>query len=243
VWRTGNTESSAEGLRTAGSPILGPPVTRTLFSRAIFITETVLLTVLITVALQAFVVQPYRVEHVSMMDTLDDGQMVLVDKLSPRIAGYGRGDIVLFHPPSGIEDDDTPFVKRLIGLPGESIDLADGHVLVNGVALDESAYLYQGKPTEPTGEHSHWVVPAGMFFVLGDHRGDSTDSRSDLLGPIPQSSVIGRAVLRYWPLSAVTLLADPAYPELTTGDATGDGTGQAADQALGSATQRSMLRP
>src|SRR5207247_1985304 len=71
------------------SPILGPPVTRPLLSRAVFIAESVILTVLITVGLQAFVVQPYRVEHVSMMDTLADGQMVLVDKLSPRIAGYG----------------------------------------------------------------------------------------------------------------------------------------------------------
>jgi len=206
-------------------------VTRTLLSRAVFITETVLLTVLITVGLQSFVAQPYRVEHVSMLDTLQDGQMILVDKLTPRVAGYGRGDIVLFRPPSGVEDDDTPFIKRLIGLPGETIDLVGGRVLVDGVPLDESAYLYQDQPTEPTGTHSHWLVPAGMFFVLGDHRADSTDSRSDVLGPIAASSVIGRAVLRYWPLSALTLLADPAYPELTTG------------QASGSDTQRSMLRP
>ena len=214
-------------------------MTRTALSRAVFITETVLLTVLITVALQAFVAQPYRVEHVSMLDTLADGQMVLVDKLTPRLMGYGRGDIVLFHPPSGIEDDDTPFVKRLIGLPGDSVDLVGGKVLINGVALDESAYLYQGQATEPISGQTHWLVPAGMYFVLGDHRGDSTDSRSDLLGPVPASSLIGRAVLRYWPLSALTLLADPAYPEL----ATGTGRRPATGQALGSATQRSMVRP
>jgi signal peptidase I len=190
-------------------------VIRFLLSRGVFIVETALLTVLITVGLQAFVAQPYRVERTSMLDTLEDGQMILVDKLGPRLTGYARGDIVVFQPPSTASDDGTPFIKRVVGLPGDAVDLVDGSVRINGVPLDESGYLYHGQPTLPVSDRSHWLVPAGMLFVMGDHRADSTDSRATALGPIPESSVIGRAVVRYWPLTALEMLGAPAYPELS----------------------------
>lgn len=176
------------------------------------IAETVVLTVLVAVLIQTSVAQPYRVEQTSMQNTLQDGQMLLVDKLTPKLDGYRRGDIVVFQPPAS--DGDVPFIKRVIGVAGDEVVLRDGLVYLNGVRLDESAYVFHGQPTDPIGAVSRWTVPAEMLFVLGDHRGNSTDSRSARLGLVPVSSVIGRAILRYWPLASLELIHAPAYPPL-----------------------------
>lgn len=176
------------------------------------IVETVLLTVLFAVLIQTSVAQPYRVEQTSMQDTLQDGQMLLVDKLTPKFEGYRRGDIVVFEPP--VADGDVPFIKRVIGVGGDVVELRDGVVNLNGVALDESNYVFHGQRTEPITGKARWVVPEGMLFVLGDHRGNSTDSRSKL-GPIAVASVIGRAVLRYWPFQTLELIHPPTYPPLS----------------------------
>jgi signal peptidase I len=177
------------------------------------IAETVILTVLLAVIIQTSVAQPYRVEQTSMQDTLQDGQMLLVDKLTPKLEGYRRGDIVVFQPP--VQDGDVPFIKRVIGVAGDEVSLRGGIVFLNGVALDESAYVFHGQRTDPIGGgSSHWTVPAGTVFVLGDHRGNSTDSRSARLGPVPTSSMIGRAILRYWPLASLEVIHAPEYGPL-----------------------------
>jgi signal peptidase I len=143
---------------------------------------------------------------------------------------------VVFQPPPADGDDGSPFIKRVIGLPGDLVELRDGSVRINGVALDESAYVYRDQPTLPTDTLTAWEVPRDALFVLGDHRIDSTDSRLGWLGMVPVDRVIGRAALRYWPPEAATILAAPAYPELAA--ARGDGN---AAQA-GPATQVSMSR-
>ena len=104
-----------------------------------------------------------------------------------------------------------PFIKRVIGVAGDVVELRDGVVHLNGVALDESAYVFHGQRTDPMDGISSWVVPTGSLFVLGDHRGNSSDSRT-ALGPIPVSSVIGRAILRYWPIASLQVISPPAYP-------------------------------
>ncbi len=172
------------------------------------IVETALLTILVAVVIQTSVAQPYRVEKISMQDTLQDGQMVLVDKLTPRFDGYHRGDIVVFQPPPA--DGDVPFIKRVIGVAGDAIELRDGLVRLNGVPLDESAYVFHGQRTDPMDGISSWVVPVGQLFVLGDHRANSSDSRT-ALGTIPVSSVIGRAILRYWPISSLQVIQPPSF--------------------------------
>lgn len=206
-----------------------------MMTRLLFAGETVLLTLIVVVGVQTFVAQPYRVERESMLDTLQDGEMVLVDKLSPRIGGISRGDIIVFEPPARPGDDGTPFIKRVIGLPGDTVQLRDGQVVINGVPLDESAYVYRGQPTLPTDIIEQWQVPVDHLFVLGDHRVDSTDSRIGWLGMVPMERVIGRAAVRYWPMEAAAVLDAPDYPELRA--AAAPRTGQA-----GPATQASMAR-
>ena len=179
--------------------------------------ETLLLTLLIFFVIQTFVAQPFQVEQGSMEHSLEPGQFVLVDKLSPRWDSYHRGDIVVLQPPQGWEDaSDTPFVKRVIGLPGDRIEIRDdGLVYVNGVPLDEAAYTYrspdgENAPTTPLNGTSSWVLGPDQLFVMGDHREASTDSRA--FGPIDAATVIGRAFLRYWPATTFGILAAPNYP-------------------------------
>jgi signal peptidase I len=196
-------------------------VSRTLH-RLLFAGETILLTLIVVVVIQTFVAQPYRVEHESMLSTLADGEMVLVDKLTPRLGSIARGDIIVFEPPARYGDDGTPFIKRVIGLPGERVQLRRGQVWIDGVPLDESAYTFEGQPTQPTDTLSAWDVPDGTYFVLGDHRVDSTDSRMGWLGMVPAERVVGRAAARYWPVEAAAVLSPPDYPELLAAAAAGD---------------------
>jgi signal peptidase I len=182
------------------------------------IVETLVLTLIIFLVIQNFVAQPYKVQQQSMEHTLEPDQYVLVDKLTPRLDTYKRGDIVVFTPPAEWEQEDgTPFIKRVIGVGGDKIEVKDGDVLVNGTALVEP-YLFAdalGDPPEPTvAAQESWTVPEGDLFLMGDHRANSADSRA--FGPVPVSQIIGRAWLRYWPLNVFGILPTPTHPELDT---------------------------
>jgi len=168
------------------------------------VVETLVLTLVIFLVIQNFIAQPFQVQGSSMETTFLDGQYVLVDRLSHVWSPYARGQVIVFHPPEGAGENGYPFIKRVIGLPGDTVALQDGKVLVNGTILDEP-YAYRDEngvtePTEPLTEVSSWTVPPGDVFVMGDHRQASEDGRA--FGPIPISSVIGRVLIRYWPLSA-----------------------------------------
>jgi signal peptidase I len=137
---------------------------------------------------------------------------VLVDRLSPRWAPFAYGQIVVFNPPPEATDQGYPFIKRVIGVAGDTVEIRDGKVWLNGKALDEP-YLFRGddgniEPTSPTSGQTKWVVPAGSIFVMGDHRQLSEDSR--FFGPISTSAVIGRAIFRYWPVSAFGPITTPS---------------------------------
>ena len=182
------------------------------------ILETLVLTVVIFWLIQTFVAQPFKVQQGSMETTLEEGQYVLVDKLTPRWSAYERGDIVVFDPPeTWTSAGNVPFIKRVIGLPNDKVEIKGGLVYVNDVELNEP-YLYPGggedpEPTDPTvGGQTEWIVPDGELLVMGDHRQDSADSRT--FGPIEISHVIGRAWLRYWPFDTFGLLPTPPHPEL-----------------------------
>ena len=183
------------------------------------IVETLVLTLLIFWVIQSFVAQPYRVEQQSMETTLEPDQYVLVDKLTPRWDTYKRGDIVVFTPPPDWQSGSavTPYIKRVIGIGGDNIEIHDGKVFVNDIQLVEP-YVFQedGKPqqTEDVLQTAHWAVPEGELFLMGDHRGSSADSRE--FGTVAVDKVIGRAWLRYWPLNTLEILPTPTHPELQT---------------------------
>jgi signal peptidase I len=164
----------------------------------------VLAVVAVAVALliQAFLVKPYRIPSASMEDTLLIGDRVLVDRISWRFSQPERGDIVVFHPPF----DGPVLIKRIIGLPNDEISLRGGFVYINGQRLDEPyVRRVDGRP-EPSDPFSNglpwslqepYKVPAGSYFVMGDNRTDSGDSRE--FGPIKRAQFVGRGFARYWP--------------------------------------------
>ena len=199
------------------SPYTARLVTRRPMLGCLFeIVETLVLTLIIFLVIQNFVAQPYKVQQQSMEHTLEPDQYVLVDKLTPRLDVYKRGDIVVFTPPKDwAQDDGTPFIKRVIGIGGDTIEIRDGLVRVNGTTLDEP-YIFADQPGDPpqptTSSQAHWVVPAGELFLMGDHRANSADSRS--FGPVPVVNIVGRAWLRYWPMNVFGILPTPTHPEL-----------------------------
>jgi signal peptidase I len=179
------------------------------------IVETLVLTLIIFVVIQNFVAQPYKVQQQSMERTLEPEQYVLVDKLTPRFDTYKRGDIVVFTPPEDWGDNGTPFIKRVIGVAGDTVEIRDdGLVYIDDVALDEP-YLYSDEPGGPPQattaplEQANWTIADDEVFLMGDHRSNSADSRT--FGPVATDQVIGRAWLRYWPLDTFGILPAPTY--------------------------------
>jgi signal peptidase I len=130
-----------------------------------------------------------RVESVSMQPTLFAGNFVVVNKLSYQFGKPSRGDIIVFRYPPNPELD--PYIKRVIGLPGEHILVEDGKVLINGVRISEP---YLETQTQQGGE---WTVPQESLFVMGDNRNNSSDSRA--WGVVPIENIIGKASMVYWP--------------------------------------------
>jgi signal peptidase I len=189
------------------------------------IVETLVLTLVIYLLIHNFIAQPFEVEQDSMVPTILEHEYILIDKLSPRFNDYDRGDIVVFTPPPGFEQGGVPFIKRVIGLPGDTVSLQNGRVFVTPeggsvIPLTEP-YVRQldGRiaPTQPRDAEgtSEWTVPDGEYFVMGDNRPDSQDSR--FFGPITRESIVGRAWIRYFPLNRIQLMEKPFYEGLTSG--------------------------
>jgi signal peptidase I len=156
--------------------------------------ETILLALILFLAINA-VSARVRVENVSMQPTLKAGEFLLVNRVAYKLGDPKIGDIIVFHAP-GV--DDLDYIKRLIGRPGDTVTIEGGVVYVNDEALYET-YI-----ADPPNYSGSWVVPEGQLFVLGDNRNNSSDSH--LWGFIPEDSVVGKALLIYWPLDAVSLL-------------------------------------
>jgi len=163
-----------------------------------------------TLLLRTYVIQSFYIPSPSMVPTLAVGDRIMVNKLSYDLHGVHRGDIVVFKRPPLELQDFPDLVKRVIGLPGESVSSKDGHVYINGRLLNEpwlpdSPSSYTG--ALPDDQHPQFnmpgpvKVPAGEYFVMGDNRTDSEDSR--YFGPIPQSLIVGRAMAVVWPLSQI----------------------------------------
>ena len=172
----------------------------------------------LALGIQAFLVKPYRIPSESMVPTLEIGQRVLVDRVTYRYGDPERGDIVVFKPPAGADNNtcgasdydeqsqacpeptgrrsDTNFIKRIVGLPCDRLSVRDGQVFIDGRRQRETYIRPDGAcdicdlPTEIT-------IPKGMYFMMGDNRGESADSRE--WGPVPKKWLIGQAFMTYWP--------------------------------------------
>ncbi len=172
------------------------------FARGVLeVLQALAIAVLISVGLNVLVVQVTEVRQRSMEPTLLSGDRVLVSKVDYRLHPPERGDIIVFRPPI---DTNIPYVKRIIGLPGDTIDLRDGKVVVNGKVLDEP-YAF-GQTTVRGGQvRFPFRVPPGQLFVLGDDRPVSGDSRE--WGAFPDDNVIGKVILKFWPLREARFFA------------------------------------
>ena len=153
----------------------------------------------VAVGIRTFVVQTFYIPSASMEPTLMIGDRILVDKVSYHLHAIHRGDIVVFATPPGENAGPAvkDLVKRVIGLPGDTISSGGGHVIIDGKPLNEP-WLVKGTVTVGVTTRT---IPAGEIFVMGDNRSDSQDSR--FFGPIHQSLVVGRVVMKIWPVTAL----------------------------------------
>ncbi|CAM8639170.1 LepB Signal peptidase I [Acidimicrobiia bacterium] len=166
--------------------------------------------ILLALVVKVFLLQAFYIPSLSMSPTLRKGDRVLVNKLSYRLHDVNRGDVIVFERPASETSSTIPdLIKRVVGLPGESISFIDGAVYVDGKRLDES-YLSDGTvtssanaPNKCTAE-APCVVPSGQVWVMGDNRSDSKDSR--YFGSIDESTIVGRAFVTVWPLGRFGLL-------------------------------------
>jgi len=168
----------------------------TLWQEAKAFLRDLAVTVLTVVFVLVFIVQPVRVEGTSMLPRLHDGERIFVNKFIYRFESIERGDIVVFWYPN---DPSKSFIKRVIGLPGETISIRNGVVYANGQPLDEpyldASFHTRRENLSPVYVRDH------HYFVLGDNRDSSNDSRQ--WGLVPEKYIYGKAIFRYWPLSHV----------------------------------------
>jgi len=155
---------------------------------------------LVAFVIKTFLLQAFYIPSLSMYPTLKVNDRVLVNKLSYDLHPVHRGDMIVFHSPPNEGSETKDLIKRVIGLPGETVESRDGHILINGKVLNEP---YLG-PDVTTGPVDKTVVPPGHYWVMGDNRPNSRDSR--YFGTIPKSLIIGRAFVRVWPVGHASFL-------------------------------------
>ena len=185
----------------------------------------------LALAIQAFVVKPYRIPSGSMLPTLHINQRVLVNRIGTNFSSPHVGDIIVFHPPKNYGECADPnegenqagqagaqacdvaqsqassetFIKRVVGLPGDRISIHDGHVLRNGIAEKDPYIVPCGAGSGGSCDFPGTItVPRGDYYMMGDNRPNSEDSR--FWGPVPQAWIIGKAFFTYWPPGRIGFL-------------------------------------
>ncbi|HEY7676018.1 MAG TPA: signal peptidase I [Candidatus Methylomirabilis sp.] len=171
--------------------------------------ETIVLALVLAMIIKTFVIQAFKIPSGSMLNTLQIGDHILVNKFIYRFADPTRGDIIVFLYP---EDESRDFIKRIIGLPGDTLEVRDRVVYINGKPLKEAYTIFQGaggfgNPHTPFENFPPTHVPEGKYFMMGDNRDSSMDSRA--WGFLDRSKIRGKALIIYW-----SWRPDPNAPEL-----------------------------
>lgn len=159
-------------------------------------TKAIGVAIVIALVIRAFVFAPIVVDGQSMMPTLENKDRLIVNKAVYYIKEPKRGDIIVFHSP-----ENNDWIKRVIGEPGDEVEIRDGILHINGEEIDE--YYLNGLITE---DFDKVTVPENMIFVMGDNRYNSKDSRNPHVGPIPIDSVVGRAQVVFWPTTDIRIV-------------------------------------
>jgi signal peptidase I len=201
-------------------PFLGAVAQRQRAPKRGSFSELVLIVVIagaLALGIQALLVKPFQIPSQSMEPTLAVGERVLVDRVSYRFGEPERGDIVVFKPPAGADTDscgvehpldqacprptegesDENFIKRVVGLPGDRLRVLEGRAYINGEPLDEP-YIRPDPTCGICDLPQEITIPPGHFFMMGDNRGQSLDSRA--WGPVPKEQLVGNTFFTYWPL-------------------------------------------
>lgn len=187
---------------------LEPPLIRRAFNFCWEIIKIVVVSLAIIIPVRVYVVQPFIVEGASMSPSFEDGQYLIVDEISYRFNPPRRGDVVIFHPPT---DEKTYYIKRVIGLPNETIQLKDEHIFVHnqeypdGFRLNEANYLIQNRITQ----EGKTTLNNDEYYVIGDNRDNSLDSRR--FGPVKAGDIKGKVFLRAFPFNEFNFFERPIY--------------------------------
>jgi len=177
--------------------------------------QTILLAASIFLVIYIFFFRPFQVSGESMFPTFKDKEYILTNLISLRFDLPHRGDVIVFKAPPDREKD---YIKRVIGLPGDTIELKEGYVYINGKKLNESAYLsnsvmtYGGAGDSYLKDDEVKTVPPNDFVVMGDNRPNSSDSRA--WGLLNKNDLIGKSFFVYWPLNQMRLVKNPFPPSL-----------------------------
>lgn len=184
------------------TPLATPPIAnkRSPLGAVLYWARDLFLSVIIAIIVILFLYQPVKVEGTSMMPALNDQERIFINKFTYRfhVGDIQRGDMVVFWYPNDLSKS---YIKRVIGTPGDRVEVDHGTVIVNGKKLDES---YVPEEYRDDASLPPQVIPPDEYFVLGDHRSSSNDSRS--WGLVPRRFVYGKAVFVYWPLDKLGLL-------------------------------------
>lgn len=203
------------------NPFIQEEITKKESNVFIDLLQTVVVALSICVVIYLFIATPNEVHGQSMEPTYYDGELLLTNKIvqllgntgMQKIVGdYKRGDVVIFK--HTLSQDD--FIKRIIGVEGDSVMVKGGYVYVNGTQLDEP-YLPEGRRTDASNflqEGQVVKIPEDSYIVLGDNRGNSTDSRNNLVGFVKRSQLKGKVFFRYWPLDTFGVIKGHTYIEI-----------------------------
>jgi signal peptidase I len=209
------------GARPAGDQI--PEKPKSTGNSAVELALIVIIALGLALAIQAFLVKPYRIPSESMVPTLQIGQRVLVNRIGNRFEKPDIGQVTVFHPPVGSETNtcgaprregaacslpsggkaDVNFIKRVVAGPGDTLAIVNGHVVRNGKRVKEP-FIRGCEQGSDCNFPTPITIPADHYFMMGDNRGESDDSR--FWGPVPRSWIIGGAFATYWPPKRIGLL-------------------------------------